>query len=369
MDILLDVGLKILAFVFVLTVLVFVHEWGHYIIARINKVKVDVFSIGFGPEIFGRTDKNGTRWKVSMLPIGGYVKFFGDANAASTPDGSLKEMGEADRNVTFHHKKLSQKAAIIFAGPAANFIFAILILAVFYLSYGQPFTPPTVAGIVEGSGAEEAGLMVGDRIVAIDGTEIETFEDIPEYLMLHTNNKMIVTIRRAGQEIQIPLTAKYREKEDILGDKHKIPLIGIMRVAKSEFREFGPLGAVWAAVERTGQVAVRNLQAVGQIIAGERSAKELGGPITIARVTGKRAEMGIVSLIDFMVMLSIALGLINLFPIPLLDGGHLLYYGCEALLGRALSERTQEFGFRVGLALILGLMVFVTFNDISKLVE
>lgn len=370
MEILLSIGFKALAFVFVLTVLVFVHEWGHYIVARINKVKVDVFSIGFGPEIFGRTDKNGTRWKFSWIPIGGYVKFFGDANAASTPDGSLKEMDEEDRKVTFHHKRLSQKAAIIFAGPATNFLFAILILAVFYMSYGQPYTPPTVAGIVENSGAAEAGLMVDDRITAIDGTKIETFEDIVGYMMLHTGGEMVVSIRRAGQEMDVPLTVGYVEKEDILGDKRRTPQIGIMRaVGQTEYKEFGPLGALWMAVKRTGEVTVLNLQSVGQIIMGKRSAKELGGPITIARVTGKVAELGIVSLINLMVMLSIALGLINLFPIPLLDGGHLLYYGCEAIMGRALSEKTQEFGFKIGLALILGLMVFVTFNDITKLVE
>jgi regulator of sigma E protease len=356
----------IVPFLVILSVLVFVHEMGHYLVARWAGVRVEVFSIGFGRELFGWNDRKGTRWKVSLLPLGGYVKMFGDSDAASRPDEGLSEMTEAEKAVSFHHKPLGKRTAVVAAGPIANFIFAIVLLAALFLAAGQPFTPPVVGEVQPESAAAAAGFEPNDRIVAIDGGAIERFEDIQRVVMLNPGTPLNVEVLRDGQSIVLPVTPQLVEVTDNLGNKRQIGRLGIMR-SGVEYRELGPVQAVGAAFTETGNLVVGTLRAVGQIIAGERSAEELGGPIRIAQMSGQAAEIGFSAALWFAAVLSINLGLINLFPVPMLDGGHLLFYAFEWVRGRPLGERAQEYGFRIGLALVLSLMVLVTWNDLASL--
>ncbi|VAV87217.1 Intramembrane protease RasP/YluC, implicated in cell division based on FtsL cleavage [hydrothermal vent metagenome] len=373
MDGLIDAIIYVSSFLAMLSILVFVHEWGHFIVARMNGVRVDVFSIGIGPEIWGRTDKKGTRWKISYFPVGGYVKFFGDASEASTPGDSLNEMTEEEKKISFHHKKLYQRAAVVFAGPFANFIFAILILATFFYAYGQVDTPAVVSEVVEGSAAEEAGLQKGDVIVAVDGSEIKRFKDVIIEVLYSAGESMNVDVLRGGEIVSLILTPKMtkivRNGEQVMGDDGK-PLelyqIGVQNAEKTVIREHNLTSALWAGVLETRVIVVQSLRGIRQMIVGTRSVKELSGPIGIAKIAGESAKRGIDFWIRVMALVSISLGMINLFPIPLLDGGHLLFYGFEAVLGRKLSDKTQEYGFRIGLVFILGLMMLATFNDILK---
>ncbi len=373
MDSLINAVIYVFSFVAMLSILVFVHEWGHFIIARLNKVRVDVFSIGIGPEIWGRTDKKGTRWKISALPIGGYVKFFGDASAASTPDSDLDQMTAEEREVSFHHKKLYQRAAIVFAGPIANLVFAILILATFFYIYGQIDTPAIVSKVMPDSAAEAAGMEAGDVIVAVDGSKIKRFNDLRIEVLYSAGEGLDVDVLRKGRIVHLMLTPRLtkitRDGKPVLDDSGK-PLelyqIGVQNIEKVVIRHHSPLSALWAGVVETRTIVVQSLRGIRQMIVGTRSVKELSGPIGIAKIAGESAKRGVDFWIRVMALVSISLGMINLFPIPLLDGGHLLYYGFEAVLGRKLSERTQEFGFRIGLVFILGLMLLASFNDILK---
>jgi regulator of sigma E protease len=351
------------AFLVVLTVLVFVHELGHYLSARRNGVKVQVFSIGFGPELLGWTDRAGTRWKLSLVPIGGYVKMFGDADVTSMPGEAVEEMTDRERAVSFFHKRLMQRAEIVAAGPAANFLFAIVVLAGFFMTVGQPFTPADIGEVVPGSAAERAGLQPKDTIVAIDGKAIERFEDIQQIVGLDAGEPLQLTVRREGQALTLAATPSIEEEKDIFGNVHRIGRLGIKRTG-TEFVRRDPVSAVWRAVGETWNIAAGTLTAAGQMVMGRRTADELGGPIAIAQMSGVVARVGVVDLIRFMALLSVNLGLINLFPIPILDGGHLLFYAAEAIRGRPLGQRAQEYGFRVGLALVLTLMIFVTWNDL-----
>ena len=350
-------------FLFVLTVLVFVHELGHYLVARWNGVRVEVFSIGFGPEIFGWTDKAQTRWKFSAIPLGDYVKMFGDVNAASMPDSAVAEMSPEDRAVAFPTKRLGQRAWIVAAGPLANFIFAILLFAGLYVFVGQPFTPPLAGAIQEDSAAEAAGLKDGDKFLSINGEAIERFEDIQRIVRVSAGEPLEVVVLRDDEEITVTATPKLEKFTDNLGNEHEIGLLGIQGGAPV-FIQRNPATAIWLATKETVSLIGAIFDAVGQIIVGTRKADELGGPLRIAEISGQAAEMGILAVVQFMAIISINLGLINLFPIPVLDGGHLLFYAFEAVRGRPLGERAQEYGFRIGLALVLGLMVFVTWNDI-----
>lgn len=351
------------AFLVVLTVLVFVHELGHYLSARRNGVKVQIFSIGFGPELVGWTDRAGTRWKLSLIPIGGYVKMFGDADVASMPGEMVEDMTEAEKGVSFFHKRLMQRVEIVAAGPAANFLFAIVVLSGFFMTVGQPFTPADIGEIVPGSAAERAGLQPKDTIVAIDGKPIERFEDIQQIVGLDAGEALQLTVRRDGQSLTLSATPSIEEEKDIFGNVHRIGRLGIKRTG-TEFVRRDPVSAVWRSVGETWNIAAGTLQAAGQMVMGRRTADELGGPIAIAQMSGVVARVGFVDLIRFMALLSVNLGLINLFPIPILDGGHLLFYAAEAIRGRPLGQRAQEYGFRVGLALVLTLMIFVTWNDL-----
>lgn len=355
-------------FVVILTVLVFVHEMGHYLVARWNGVRVEKFSIGFGPEMFGWDDQHGTRWKVSWIPLGGYVLFFGDASEASTPDrDALEGMSEEDRAVAFQYKKLHQRAAIVAAGPLANFLLAIVALAILFYVYGRPETPAIIESVTPESAAELAGIMIGDRIIEIDGHAIERFEDVPLLISMRAEQEISIYVLRNGEPVELVATPSLKLDEDRFGNKQARGYLGIAVINNPEYTQHGVIMSTWYAVERVGTLVSVTLQGLGQMIMGTRGTEDLGGPIRIAQLSGQISELGMLALVQFSVLLSVNLGLLNLFPVPMLDGGHLLYYGFEAVRGKPLTEKIQEFGFRIGLAMILVLMVFATWNDLSRL--
>jgi regulator of sigma E protease len=355
-----------LPFLVVLTVLVFVHEMGHFLVARFYGVRVNVFSIGFGSEIFGWTDRTGTRWKFSLVPLGGYVKMFGDADASSKPGEAIGALSEEERRYAFHCKPLGQRTWIVAAGPIANFLFAIVLYAGLFVTLGQPYTLPQVSGVVPDSAAEAAGMEAGDLIVSINGTDIDRFEEIPMIVRPRAGEALDIVIARDGAEIALSVTPQIAEFEDNFGNTHRVGRIGITSL-EVRFVERGVVDGLWYAAKETVAVTGAIFVGIGQMIAGTRSSSELGGPLLIAQMSGQLAEQGIARLIEFAALISINLGLINLFPIPVLDGGHLMFYSIEALRGRPLGERAQEFGFRIGLALVLSLMLFATWNDLVRL--
>jgi regulator of sigma E protease len=350
-------------FLIVLTVLVFVHEFGHYWVARRNGVRIEVFSIGFGPELFGWWDRAGTRWKFSAIPLGGYVKMFGDADATSgLPIARLGQLSPAEWAVSFHGKRLGQRAAIVAGGPVANFVFAIVVLALLFMTYGQPFTPAEVGQVLPDSAAAAGGIKAGDTIVSIDGSAVERFEDVQQVVRLNPDVPMAMVVKRDGENVTLKVTPALVEENDRLG-KHQIGQLGI-RGGGAKYIQRDPVSAVGRAVGETWNLSATTLHAMWQMVTGARGSEELGGPLRIAQLSGEVAQGGIVPLLWFMAVLSVNLGLINLFPVPVLDGGHLLFYAAEAVRGRPLGQRAQEYGFRVGLALVLTLMVFATWNDL-----
>jgi regulator of sigma E protease len=355
-----------LPFLAVLTALVFVHELGHYLVARWNGVRVEVFSIGFGPEIFGWNDRTGTRWKFSLIPLGGYVKFFGDANAASMPAEGAAQMSASDRAVSFPHKRLGQRAAIVAAGPIANFAFAIVLLAGLFSIVGQPFTPAVVGSVVEGSAADAGGFQAGDEVIAVNGTTVARFEELQRIVALRPDETLRFSVLRDGARMELLATPARVVRDNGLGEEAEVGQLGIQR-SGADYARHDPLTAVWQATRETVGIIDQTFTALGQIVRGARGTDELGGPIRIAQISGQAAELGVATVIYFAAVLSINLGLINLFPVPMLDGGHLLFYAFEAIRGRPLGERAQEYGFRIGLALVLTLMVFVTWNDLLRI--
>lgn len=439
------------AFVLVLSVLIFVHEWGHYIIARRCGVRVETFSIGFGPELFGINDRNGTRWKFSLIPLGGYVKMFGDTDPASAGhvngEGTATRpaLTESERSVAFYTQSVGKRAAIVVAGPAINFLFAIIVLAILYATLGQPVTPPVAAAILKGTAAERTGFLPHDQIVAIDGKPIRRFEEIRREVTIGLNTQQTFTVLRNGETLNILAVPEKKAEEDHFGFKHSRGLLGIVSVDSAiqldhilaingvpvrdidETRAFlinnmgnvfdidvkrsadtvdnytiqpqesfnaglldpdheahnllyianmdgkitikhKPLQATFVAVNETFNIVVGTLEALGQMVTGTRSATELGGIIRIGAMAGDMAKSGFIALVTFTALLSINLGLINLFPIPLLDGGHLTFYFVEALRGRPIPENVQEYAFRLGLALLVGIMLFANINDIMQLI-
>ena len=362
MDLLAGVGTYIIPFLIILSVVVFVHELGHYLLARLNGVRVQVFSIGFGPELFGVTDRAGTRWKVSAVPLGGYVKMHGDADATSSTI-DLSALPDPD---SFPAKRVGQRMAIVAAGPFANFIFAMIALALLFATVGRPFTPAEVGEVQPGSPAEAAGLLPGDRILAVNGQELESFEQLQGIVRGRPEETLTLTIGRADQTLDLPITPALTEIEDRFGQIHRIGLIGVSR-SGVEFRRSNPVFAVVEGVSETFRLIGGTLYAIGEMIVGSRTTEELGGPLRIAQMSGEIAKDGAVPMIWFTAVLSINLGLINLFPIPMLDGGHLVMYGIEAARGRPLTERSQEVAFRFGLLLVIMLMMVATWNDLVQL--
>jgi regulator of sigma E protease len=357
----------IVPFLVILTVLVFVHEFGHYLIARWNGVRVEVFSIGFGPEVFGWWDRAGTRWKFSTIPLGGYVKMFGDSDASSgRPAPGLARLAQAERDVSFHYKRLGQRSAIVAAGPAANFLFAIVVLAILFMTYGQPFTPAEVGQVQPDSAAERAGIQPGDTILSINGRTVQRFEDVQQTVRLNPGVPMAIVVRRDGRELALDVTPARTELTDRFGNHYQIGLLGIAR-SGMEYVKRDPATALLQAGTETWDLSAATLKAIWQIVIGTRATDELGGPLRIAQMSGEVAQGGVVAVLWFMAVLSINLGLINLFPVPVLDGGHLLFYAAEAVRGKPLGQRAQEYGFRIGLALVLTLMVFATWNDLVHL--
>lgn len=350
-------------FLLVLSVLVFVHEFGHYIIARWNGVRIEVFSIGFGPELFGWWDGAGTRWKFSAVPLGGYVKMFGDSDPSSSlAIAGVGRLTEAERLVSFPCKRLGQRAAIVAAGPLANFGFAIIVLAILFMTYGQPFTAPDVGQVLPGSAAASGGMRAGDTIVGIDGQSVNRFEDVQQVVELNPNVPMAVVVRRGGELVTLHVTPKLVVETDRLGT-HRIGQLGI-RGGPPHYIRRNPAAALTSATQETWNLTATTMQALWQMVIGRRGTGELGGPIRIAELSGQVAQLGFAPLLSLIAMLSVNLGLINLFPVPVLDGGHLAFYAAEAIRGRPLGQRAQEYGFRLGLALVLTLMVFATWNDL-----
>lgn len=440
------------AFILVLSILVFVHEWGHYIVARLCNVRVEVFSIGFGRELFGFDDKAGTRWKVSLVPLGGYVKLYGDTDPASAghsdqvedkESGAARAMTAEEKEVAFFSKPVWQRSLIVFAGPAINYIFAIILLAGLFAFNGQPVTPPAAGAVMGGSSAEKAGFQPHDLVRSINGADIQSFEDIRRAMMIGLDGEKHFVVERDGELVDIHARPERVESEDRFGFMHSRGLLGLVSprhalrvdtitsvdgravenadeaVAAIQSRmgttfnvsvkageeddiltirpleefntelgnadspesgvlfissyegdilkRYSPGGALLAAVRESYSITVGTLEALGQMIVGTRSAKELGGVIRIGALAGDMAQQGLIALILFTALLSINLGLINLFPIPMLDGGHLVFYAVEAMLGRPVPEVMQEYAFRFGLMFLVCLMVFANFNDIIQL--
>ncbi len=361
----------IIPFVFVLSLVVFFHELGHFLVARWCGVRIMVFSIGFGPEIVGFDDRYGTRWKISAIPLGGFVKFFGDENAASVPDAArIDAMDAQERAQSFAFQPVYKRAAIVVAGPLANFILAIVIFAGVFMLYGKQTMSARVDAVVPGSAAAEAGFKPGDLVVAINGHPIDDFAQMQRIVSESGGESLEITVAREGARQTLKATPTLEEKKDTFGNVRRIGVLGIQRSPAAEDLKFHPIAppqAIWMSVQETWSVVDRTLGYLGGVIVGREAANQLGGPIRIAQMSGQVASLGFVPLIQLAAVLSVSIGLLNLFPIPLLDGGHLLFYAIEALRGRPLSERAQEVGFRIGLAIVLMLMIFATFNDIVHL--
>lgn len=447
----------VLPFLVILTILVFVHEAGHYLVARRCGVKIETFSIGFGPELFGWNDKHGTRWKFSMIPLGGYVKMFGDADAASSPNKDTFKLTAEERKLSFYHKPLGQRAAIVFAGPFVNYVFAIVVLTVLFSTFGQSYSPAVIGTVFENKAAAEAGLKPGDKIVAVNGRSVERFEEVLQFIALrpgetvslrierggaaqdvaltagrreykdgHGNVQIVgdlgawrmvepvvgrvledsaaatggiksgdrfveidgkkiysfqdvhrmitarpgvdtsIVVERDGQRVPLKVTPAVRETKDATGAVNRTGLLGI-GAAQSPRQRFDPATAAWQAFKETYAITLATGKAIGQMVSGSRTVRDLGGPLRIAEMSGNMAQNGIYAFIWFLGVLSLHLCLINLLPVPMLDGGHLLFYGFEAVRGRPLGPKAQEYGFRIGLALVLTLMVVVTWNDLVHL--
>ena len=361
----------IVPFLFVLTIVVFFHELGHFLIARWCGIRVLTFSIGFGPELVGFNDRRGTRWKISAIPLGGYVKFFGDENAASVPDqAAVAEMSAADRSVSFFHQPVRSRAAVVVAGPVANFILAIVIFAAIFSVYGKQTSSARIDTVQPDSAAAQAGFKTGDIVRSIDGQTVETFTDMQRIVGANAGRTLQFQIDRGGAPLTLAATPALKKDKDGFGNSTCHAVLGVSRSmspADVKTETVDPLSAVWLGAKETWFVIDRTFSYLGGLAAGRECADQLGGPIRIAQISGQVATISFAALMNLTAMLSVSIGLLNLFPVPLLDGGHLLFYAIEAVRGRPLSERAQEIGFRVGLALVVMLMIFATFNDIVHL--
>jgi regulator of sigma E protease len=359
----------IVPFLIVLTLVVFVHEMGHYLVGRWCGIRILTFSVGFGPELVGFNDRHGTRWRLSAVPLGGYVKFFGDENAASAPDFSgVDSMSDEDRARSFPGANVWKRIATVAAGPIANFILAILIFAVMFSLYGKPVSDPVVSQVQPGSAAEEAGLLPGDVVVAIDGEPITTFEELRRYVSPRPGVNVVVTIRRNQKTLDIPLVPRRSEIEDQFGNKMEVGLIGVVTdISAGNFRrlDLNPIEAVSEGVSSSWYIVSRTVGYIANIFRGREKPDQLGGPIKIAQMSGQMASLGVGALLQLAAVISVSIGFLNLLPIPVLDGGHLVFYAIEILRGKPVGEKAQEIAFKIGFSLILMLMIFATWNDVT----
>ncbi len=361
----------VVPFLFVLTIVVFFHELGHYLVGRWNGIKIEAFAVGFGPEVIGYSDKLGTRWKLCAIPLGGYVKFLGDAGVASNPDHEkLAEMDEEERDGAYESKKVWQRALVAVAGPVANFILAIVIFATTFFYNGSFVVDPVVGTVKEGTAAMDAGFKPGDKIISVDGDAIASFSDLQNAISLSAGNSLLIKVERNGIMKELTATPRMTEQKDRFGNAYSVGILGVSSSSdKSNFRkiEHGIFSATSLAVTQTWSVATRTLKFLGQVIVGRQDASQLRGPVGIAQISSQVATLGYDRLITLAAVLSVSIGLLNLFPIPMLDGGHLLFYAIEALKGSPLSVKAQEMGYRFGMLCMLGLMLFATRNDILRL--
>lgn len=356
MDFLPDPFRSILAFLVVLGVLIFIHELGHYLAARWRGVHVERFSIGFGRAIYGWTDKRGCEWRIGWLPLGGYVKMHGmeDLGEAAPEQAAAFRPGE-----TFHEKPVGDRAIIVAAGPFFNFVLAVFLFAALFVVVGRPLSVPTVGSVTEASAAARAGILPGDRVLALDGEPVARFETLQRYIQARANQPIEILLGRGESQLKVTATPQPRPS-DGLG------MLGISG-GSPVFEKLDPFSALWSGVTHSFDITGQTLAGVWQMISGSRGAEDLGGPLRIAQMSGQVANMGLAAFITFTALLSINLALINLFPIPVLDGGHLLFYAAEAIRGRPLPLRAREYGFRAGFALLIGLMIFATWNDLAQL--
>jgi regulator of sigma E protease len=352
---------------FVLTIVIFFHELGHFIVARWCGVAVKTFSIGFGPEVAGFTDRHGTRWRLSWIPLGGYVKFIDDENAASAGQKPLEQLTPEEREGSFQNKPVAARAAVVAAGPIANFLVAIAIFTATFSLFGERITQAKVDSVTPGSAAERAGFLPGDLVISIDGETIESFSEMQRIVATSADRELHFRVERAGKTIDIAATPERKESKDYFGNSVRQGLLGIARSnapGDSVLKRHDPLTALGLAVKECYFIVSQTFSFLYGLALGRESADQLGGPIRIAQIAGQAASVSFLILVNLTAVLSVSIGLLNLFPIPMLDGGHLLFYSIEAIRGRPLSETTQEIGFRIGLALILMLMIFATWNDL-----
>ena len=362
----------IIPFIILILIVVFVHEYGHYYFAKKYGVGVTDFSIGFGKEIFGWNDKSGTRWKVCWIPLGGYVKFFGDRNVFSQVDQDkiLKKYNKEDQNKLFVLKPLYQRAIIVAAGPFANFLLAIVIFFSIYTFIGKDFTPAVINEVQKNSPAMNAGLKKNDIIISIDGNKVNSVMEVSKLITMSTTTFVNFTILRSNKELFFQVKPNVVLSDDGLGNKINKKIVGIKIGAYNNeinHLKLGPTKALYYAINEVYFVSTSSLRYLGSILTGSGDSSQLGGPIRIAKITGQVAKFGLLPFLSIMAYISISLGLINLFPIPLLDGGHLMFYGFEKILGKPLSQKTQEGFFRIGMFLLFSLMFFATFNDLKDL--
>lgn len=355
-------------FLFILTIIVFVHELGHFLVARWCGIRVLAFSIGFGPELVGFTDRLGTRWKVSLIPLGGYVKFFGDENAASVPDTeTIAAMNADERRVSFFHKSVGARAAVVAAGPIANFVLAIAIFTALFMIHGKEEVAPRVDQVDAGSAADAAGFKPGDMVLSINGSPIDTFRDMQQAVALSGGEPLDFVVARGGAKVALRAMPHLAKEKDVFGSVYRIGIRQKTTPGDIKVIKYGPLGAFSEGVKQTWFVVDQTFRYLGKFAVGRASRDQVGGPLRMAQMASEAASIGFATLMGLAGLISVSIGLLNLFPIPLLDGGHLLFYGIEAVRGRPLSERVQEVGFRIGLALIVMLMIFTVWNDISHI--
>jgi len=359
----------VIPFLIVITPLVFFHELGHYLAARACNVRVEMFSVGFGREILGWTDRLGTRWKIALIPIGGYVKMFGEMQNVPSDSESTSEISADEAAFAFHTKSIAQRAFIVIAGPMANLVLAVFILSGIFMTIGQPYTPTTIDSVVADSAAESAGFVAGDKIIGVDGKTVRRFEEVREMVLINPGIKMIFLVKRQGKTIQLTATPEVVIIETDVGNQ-KYGRLGVSAGAVGqEMKKHGAFGAILEGSKQTYVLTENIFTALGQILNGTRKTEELAGPIRIAKMSSDVWKLGIINVLMLAAILSINLGIVNLFPVPLLDGGHLFFYAIEALRGRPLGERAQEYSMRLGVLLLLALMLFVTFNDIRILFD